>query len=371
MWGASAMTTLTRRDLATLLAGAAVTTQSAVAAAAAPPATTAATTPASATPALRRSGIQEVVVSVFDIEQFARGFTEAGEFRKLPLPDAAPEQLAAWRVPAGCTRIEQAHLVHPNSPEQRGGLRLVRFHGVEQKVMRSSQRSWDTGGIFDVDVYSRDVSKTYRKLQSLGWTALGEPVDYRESYLHVRQVVASGPNGFMLAMIQRYSPPVTDVPAFENMSMIFNSTQMVASLDRALDFYTRVLGWTVNNRFDIRNQAEPGADVLGLPQPQADGAVRRLAMLRSPWENPAAVELIENQSMRGRDFSADCVAPNVGILCLRIPVADARAYAKQIQQRGGTLYTEPQRVPVAPYGTLESFSVRSPEGATLEFYTKA
>jgi len=251
---------------------------------------------------IRRSGIQEVVVSVFDIDQFARGFVEAAEFRKVALPDAAPEQFAAWRVPAGCSRIEQAHLVHPNSPELRGGMRLVRFHGVEQKVMRSSQRSWDTGGIFDVDVYSRDVSKTYRKLQSLGWTALGEPVDYRESYLHVRQVVASGPNGFMLAMIQRYSPPVTDVPPFDAMSMIFNSTQMVASLDRALEFYTRVLGWNVSNRFDITGQAEPGADVLGLPQPQADGALRRLAMLRSPWDNPAAVELIENQSMRGRDF---------------------------------------------------------------------
>lgn len=314
-------------------------------------------------------GLQEAVASVSDARRISEVFTAVGGWSVRKLADAPPAQWRAWRVPRRCTRIEQ-WLLRP-ARDDKGFVRLVKFHGVPQRVMRSSGRTWDTGGIFDVDVYSRDVSKTYRKLQTLGWSALGEPVDYRESYLHVRQVVASGPNGFMLAMIQRYSPPVTDVPAFENMSMIFNSTQMVASLDRALDFYTRVLGWTVNNRFDIRNQAEPGADVLGLPQPQADGAVRRLAMLRSPWENPAAVELIENQSMRGRDFSADCVAPNVGILCLRIPVADARAYAKQIQQRGGTLYTEPQRVPVAPYGTLESFSVRSPEGATLEFYTKA
>ena len=76
---------------------------------------------------IRRSGIQEVVVSVFDIDQFARGFVEAAEFRKVALPDAAPEQFAAWRVPAGCSRIEQAHLVHPNSPELRGGMRLAEF----------------------------------------------------------------------------------------------------------------------------------------------------------------------------------------------------------------------------------------------------
>jgi predicted enzyme related to lactoylglutathione lyase len=298
----------------------------------------------------------------------ARGFVEAGDFVRVALPDAAPEQLAAWRVPAGCTRIEQAHLVHRHSAAARGGLRLVKFHGVEQKVMRSSQRSWDTGGIFDVDVYSRDVSKVYRELQTLGWTALGEPVDYSESILHVRQVVASGPNAFMLAMIQRFSPPVDNVPPFEAMSVIFNSTQMVADLDRGLDFYTRVLGWSVGMRFDITDQAEPGADILGLPLPQAEKAIRRLAMLRGPGENPAAVELIENRSMHGRDFSKDCVAPNVGILSLRIPIADARAYAREIQSRGARLYTEPQRVPVAPYGTLDMFSVQSPEGAILEFF---
>lgn len=314
------------------------------------------------------TGLQEVVASVSDAARIARVFTEIGGWSLRRLADAPPAQWAAWRLPRRCTRIEQWLLVPQG--DRKGFVRLVRFHGVAQRQMRSSARAWDTGGIFDVDVYSRDVSKTYRKLQSLGWTALGEPVDYRESYLHVRQVVASGPNGFMLAMIQRYSPPVTDVPPFDAMSMIFNSTQMVASLDRALEFYTRVLGWNVSNRFDITGQAEPGADVLGLPQPQADGAVRRLAMLRSPWENPAAVELIENQTMRGRDFSADCVAPNVGILCLRIPVPDARAYAKQVEARGAQLYTEPRRVPVAPYGTLDMFSVRSPEGAILEFHTR-
>ena len=351
------MTTISRRHLAASLAAISI-------AARAPEVSLAA-------PAIREPGIQEVVVSVFDIDLMARAFVEAGDFLRRPLPDAAPEQIGAWRVPTGCTRIEQAHLVHRHGAGARGSLRLVKFHGIEQKVMRSSQRSWDTGGIFDVDVYSRDVSKVYRKLQTLGWTALGEPVDYSEAKFHVRQVVASGPNGFMLAMIQRYSPPVDDVPPFENMSAIFNSTQMVADLDRAMDFYTRVLGWSVGLRFDITDQAEPGADVLGLPLPQAEKAVRRLAMLRGPGENPAAVELIENRSMRGRDFSKDCVAPNVGILCLRIPVADARAYARDIQARGATLYAEPRRVPVAPYGTLDTFSVQSPEGAILEFYDKS
>ena len=74
--------------------------------------------------------------------------------------------------------------------------------GFERRII-SSQRSWDTGGIFDVDIFTTDVERVYRELQRHGWTALGEPVDYTEAHFSVRQVVAVGPGGFMLAMIQR------------------------------------------------------------------------------------------------------------------------------------------------------------------------
>jgi predicted enzyme related to lactoylglutathione lyase len=323
------------------------------------------------TPKALQSGIQEVVVSVFDIDQLARPMTESGDFVRIDLPDAPKEQWAAWHVPAGCTRIQQTLLRHSGSEAGRGSLKLVKFHSVEQKVMRSSQRSWDTGGIFDVDVSVTDAKGVYHKLQMHGWTALGDPVEYTESGLHVHQVVAEGPNGFMLAMIEHHEPAYSG-PPFKGMSAIHNSTQMVADLDKALDFYTRVLGWGMRMRFDITHQAEPGADVLGLPQPQADTAVRRLAMTRSDdGPAPAHVELIENRTMRGRDFSKDCVAPNVGILCLRMPVKDAAGYAKAIQGRGGQLYSEPQSLDIAPYGHVTLFSIRSPEGAILEFYTKA
>jgi predicted enzyme related to lactoylglutathione lyase len=62
------------------------------------------------------------------------------------------------------------------------------------------------------------------------------------------------------------------------------------------------------------------------------------------------------------------VAPNVGILCLRIPVPDATRYAAEITARGGTLYSPPTSFELAPYGRATIFSVRSPEGAILEFF---
>jgi predicted enzyme related to lactoylglutathione lyase len=316
------------------------------------------------------SGIREVVFSTFDISRIAKPFVEAAGFKLTALPDAPKEQFTQWHVPAACTRIEQALLTAPDSPNGRGALRLVKFHGATQKVMRSSQRSWDTGGIFDIDVYSTDVEAIYRKLQRHGWTGLGDPVEYTEAAFHVRQVVAVGPDGLMVAIIERLSPPVEGQPKSQPMSPIFNSTQLVASLDKAMAFYTKTLGFETRLTFDITNQAEPGVDVLGLPLPQATTAIRKLGMVKSAG-GTGAVELIENATMRGRDFAKDCVAPNVGILCLRIPVPNAAKYAAEITARGGVLYSEPKKIEIAPYGTATIFAVRSPEGAIIEFFDGA
>ncbi len=151
------------------------------------------------------------------------------------------------------------------------------------------------------------------------------------------------------------------------MSPIFNSTQLVADFDRAVAFYTQTLGFGTRLTFPVRGALEPGADVLGLPLPFAKDADRMVGMFHPPGL-AAGVELIANRSMQGRDFSAQCVAPNVGMLCLRIPVDDAARYAGEITARGGTLYAPVRTFEIAPYGPVSSFSVRSPEGAIIEFF---
>lgn len=319
------------------------------------------------------SGIQEIVVSVFEFDHLAVPFVSTGDFTRVALPDAPKEQWTAWKVPAACTRIEQVLLKHNGTPGGEGSIKLVKFHGAPQRVMRSSQRSWDTGGIFDIDVSSTDTVAAYRHLQRHGWTAMGEPVEYREDDIHALQVVAVGPNGFNVAIIQNF-PPRTDKPPYRMLSSYGGGTQMVADLDRAIAWYRDILGFKTNRRFDIQGQDEPGYDVIGLPKPYSKTVLRRLTMMGGPalpGHRGAGVELIENKGMYGRDFSEHCVAPNVGILCPRIPVADAGAYARDIQGRGGKLYTQVQPLEMAPYGKVEIFSMRSPEGAILEFYSKA
>jgi len=86
--------------------------------------------------ALPFSGLQEVVASVSDPKRVARVFVEIGGWSVCRLPDAPREQWQAWRVPRHYRRIEQWLLVPAN--DIKGWVRLVKFHGVAQRIMRSS-----------------------------------------------------------------------------------------------------------------------------------------------------------------------------------------------------------------------------------------
>ena len=98
------------------------------------------------TAALARPGFQEVVLSAYDIDRIAGPLCAVGRWSRTDLPDAPPEQWTAWHVPPTCTRIEQCLLGAPD--DARGPLRIVVFHGAEQRLMRPSQHVWDSGGIF-------------------------------------------------------------------------------------------------------------------------------------------------------------------------------------------------------------------------------
>ena len=314
-------------------------------------------------------GMQEIVVSVHNLERLRSNLMDVSRWSCHPLPDAPPEQFAAWHVPAGCTRIEQMLMVAEH--EKRGYVRLVRFHGVEQELMRPAQRAWDSGGYFDFNVYVRDTNAMYHALQREGWVAFGPPTDYQLADFRIRQCVIRGPDGFIMVMLQAFGPVYVELPAFTAMSRTFNALQVVRDWDVARDFYVNKLGWSALMERDIRDNEEPGRNMLGIPASIARTTRRRVGIFHPDGGNDGSVQLLELQELGGYDYASRCVAPNLGILCGRYVVPDAAAYAATLRSRGVTPYTEPTRVDVAPYGVLDLFSVRTPDGAILEFYSPA
>ena len=312
-----------------------------------------------------RQGFHEVVHSAFAIDRLAGPLCTVGGWTRTDLPDAPPEQWAAWHVPPECTRIEQCLLHAPN--DERGPLRIVVFHGAAQKVMRSSQHLWDSGGHFDVDMYSDDAAATYAELQRHGWTAFHDPADYGFGELKVREVIVLGPDGFVIGLIERQAPPLDWPEGLGPMTRQFNSSQVVRDYEASVAFYRDILGWKPLFEVSTSGEEEP-SELLGLPMPQCASVERRVGIWHPDGTNDGSVELIQCEGIRARDFSVSSVAPNIGLLSLRFPVSDATALAEQIVARGGALYTKIMQLEIYPYGHTTMFSVQTPDGAILEFY---
>lgn len=313
------------------------------------------------------NGFSEAVISVESIPRICDTLSDLAGWTVTKLPDAPVEQFFVWHVPDTCTRIEQVLLTAEN--DTKGFLRLVKFHGcADAKIMRSSQRSWDTGGIFDLNVYVHDIDKVYSAMQKKGWTAFGDPVDYAWGGFEVRETVALSPDGFGIGMLQPYGKILIELPEFKHMSRAFNSAQIVRNFEESLSFYINKLGWKTLVNESVKDALEPGQEVLGIPSPLAYSVERKVAILHPQGTNEGGIELIEMSELKGRDFSEDCVAPNIGHLALRFPVDNVGAYAQYLKQKGVDFYTPLTAVNIAPYGKTMCFSLRSPDGVTLEFY---
>lgn len=316
------------------------------------------------------SGFTEIVWSVHDIDRACASLVDVANYRRQDLPDASAEEIDQWQLHEPCTRLRQALLTAPD--ETRGALRVVEFQGCARVAIRPSQRTWDTGGIFDLDLFTRDVRANYRRLvERHGFSAFGEPVDYVLGEFDVTQVVARGPDGLVLAIIEPRQATEIPLPADGCLSRVFNSTQLVRDMDAALDFYTRVLGWHIMMDLTIDDAVEPGADVLGLPMPHARTARRRVAIVHPEGRNDGSVEMIEIQGFDGRDYAARAVAPNIGLLALRVPVSDAAALAARIRAAGATLHAPLVPLDIAGLARGLFFSVRTPDGAIVEFFEPA
>lgn len=122
---------------------------------------------------------------------------------------------------------------------------------------------------------------------------------------------------------------------------------------------------------DVDDAVEPGAQVLDLPLPAARTCLRRVAIMHPDGINDGSVELIENARMTGRDFADRALAPNVGILALRIAIGGVSDYAGTIVARDAVFDMEPRRIDIASRGPETIFAVRSLDGARIEFFEPA
>jgi catechol 2,3-dioxygenase-like lactoylglutathione lyase family enzyme len=312
-------------------------------------------------------GFQEVVFSVSDLEAATAFYQEAAGWRVIHRGRAGAEQARFWGLAAEQT-VDEVLLGNPGVAS--GFLRLVSFTGAGGGEIRPAAQPWDTGGIFDVNVRVLDIHTKVAQLKRLGWQFYSDPVRFEFGPFVVWEVLARGPDGIVVAMIERVEPPLEGWPNLRQMSRIFNSTQVVRDFERSREFFESTLGFKVYLEHEGASP-EPGPNVFGLPHNLAAEVARHIVILSPDGGNEGSVELISFEGLPGADFSARAAPPNLGILALRFPVSDLGALQRRLASRDVAPAAGPQTVEVEPYGPVEMMAVRAPEGAWLEFYEAA
>ncbi len=318
-------------------------------------------TPAS----LMDSGFTEVVVSVASLERGSLPYLETGGWEVLHRGSIPASRLRFLSLPADS---EGEEMLLRNPGTERGFIRLVRFEtDIPTVQIRPSAQSWDSGGIFDFNVRVKDIETSFEHLRSLGWIGYSEPVEFSFGPFVVKEALARGPDGMVLAMIERVQPPLDGWPHLRRMSRVFNATQVVRDFDRSLRFFRDQLGFQVYLSHEGASP-KPGPNVLGLPYNLTAEIPRQVVILSPDGKNDGSVELLAFKGASGADFSARAVAPNHGILSLRFPVLDLEAFQTALEKAGVEVLMGPVQLDLAPYGEVTALAIRAPEGARMEFY---
>jgi catechol 2,3-dioxygenase-like lactoylglutathione lyase family enzyme len=183
----------------------------------------------------------------------------------------------------------------------------------------------------------------------------------------VKEWIVRGPDGLSFALIERVKPELEGWPHLKEFSRTFNSTQIVRSMPAALHFYQNVLGF--KTYLEHRGASKsPGPNVLGLPHNLSTKIPREVYILHPKGTNEGSVELLSFDGATGRNLADLATPPNIGLLMLRFPVADADLFAEHLRQHKISWVSPVLEAQLPPYGTAKLVATRAPDGTWLEFY---
>lgn len=314
-----------------------------------------------------RRGLQEMVVSVKNLDRAIETYKAIAGW-EVAYRGLAPQQQAVhWGLSAE-TPIEQA--VMRVSGTEKGYLRLVRFLGVEQVRIRSSARPFDTGAIFNFNALVKDLEGVFESMRDHGFVGFADPTYYTIFGKEYGGAMLRGHDGVVINLLHRVNDPYADIPAFSKMSHVVNATQMVDDYDENLAFFRDQLGW------HVRWEAAPtwpadGSNNMGIPNSLLlDGTVTEMAasFLFDAEADGGSIEIFKFKGVTGVDYAHRAQPPNLGVLMYRVHVPDLAAYKSKIEMNGVSVHRPLLAGVVPPYGNVESFIIKAPSGAWIEFF---
>jgi hypothetical protein len=311
---------------------------------------------------------QEAVVSVTDLDRTAKFFLEIGNYEVKWRGAIEASEIKSWGLDESASG--EAMLLGPEGVNT-GLVRLLRFdHAGRKEPMRPGARPWDTGCFFSLMIRMKDMQAIYDDAIAMGWWTETAITDLEFGTSKLKVVVYRGPDGVQVQGYERLEPPLPEaIPDFERMTQPFNIMQMVRDRDAAYDFFTGILGFDTFYKGKPYVDPEPTFMPLSVPY-NLTTSIRYQAGIVYPVAGEfGRVEMIEMMDLDGHDYADRCNAPNLGILAVRFPVDKAAATQSLLEERDWPIETPTQQVDLPPYGKMDLFTVKAPDGGLVQFYS--
>ena len=309
-------------------------------------------------------GFQEIIASVRNMDRSMRMYKDMMQYEVIHEGQTDRSILEAWDLPAHST-ADEVLLRHKNV--ESAWIRLVKFNHVPQVHVRDNSQSWDTGGIYDIDIRAVDYDKAVDDFQAAGFLGFSGSKRYNFGPFDVSEILMKGHEDIVMAVMKRYAPPLEGYPHLTHMSEPFNSSQIVKNYEASKSFFIDQLGWKLHSEY-IMQGSEDDENLFGIPQNIYRKITRKIGILSPNGINYGSTELVQLEGLDGRDFSKMSVAPNLGFLFQRYEVSQLENYHSSV------LDTSPSpiiQLNIPPYGNVNLFHVVTPDGVWIEFYEKA
>jgi len=308
-------------------------------------------------------GFAEVVVIVADLDTRAAQLVAATGWREESRGEVDAAVLARWALPSTATARE-ALLAEPGTARGRVRLVEIRQEGAARRI-RSSALPWESGGWAGVNVRVANIFDAFNRLQRQGWQGFSDPVTFDVPPFRVREAMLVGPDGFVLGLLQRVSPPLEGWQWGAPISRPVTVFATVADPVKARRFFETDLGIKVRLQYD-GPAAPPGMNLFGLPHDHTPSMTRAVDWHQAAGRDEGTIASIAFRGVVGRRFDTDNGPPNLGLFMVRLFVADAVARCAALRE--GTVGKVRGRytAEVAPYGRLDGCVLESPDGAWVD-----
>jgi len=293
-------------------------------------------------PAITQNPWAEVVVSVASFDDIAPFFTQIANYETLE------KTKTEWLLSA------------PGADS--GFIRLILNPIPKALPARpEASRSWDTGCYWSIMMRAKNLPSIIEDAKELGWIPLTElaVLDFPPSKLNV--IVLTHPSGVRVQLYERLTTPLPEgFTPFERISRPFNIMQMVKDTNISYDFFQQGLG--LENFYYGKPFLSEKEEVMpiGLP-PELTTKIPYQAVILQPFKGAewGRVEVIAYEGMKdGVDYSDRCNFDHTGIISIRFPVEDIAVARKKLQAR---------KIDIVK-SSLQSLTVKTPDGANVEFY---